>query len=42
MQRQYGDRTDALGLLPDVVSSLLSSPAAEIEGGSEREPDSPY
>lgn len=42
MQQQYGDRTDALGLLPEVVSSLLSEQAGEIDGGSERESDSPY
>lgn len=42
LQEQYADRTDTLGLVPDVLRELLGNDRATLEPGSEREVESPY
>ena len=38
----FADRTATLGLVPDVLSQLLSGAVRDVDTGSDREPDSPY
>ena len=42
IQEQFADRPGTLGLVPAVLHGLLSQGHAEVELGSDREPDSPY
>ena len=42
VDQQFADRTPTLGLVPDVLSQLLSGAVRDVDTGSEREPDSPY
>lgn len=42
LRAQFADRTDIIGLVPDVVDDLLRSDRPEPELGSDRERDSPY
>jgi CRP-like cAMP-binding protein len=42
IERQFADRKGTLGLVPDVLSGLLGGSVADVDAGSDREPDSPY
>lgn len=42
LERQYSDRSDSLGVVPEVLAELLGGPNEPIESGSDREPDAPY
>ena len=42
IEEQFADRRDTLGLVPAVLSELLSGSAGDVDPGSERELDSPY
>lgn len=42
IDHQFADRTTTLGLVPEVLSQLLSGAVGEVDTGSEREPESPY
>jgi CRP/FNR family cyclic AMP-dependent transcriptional regulator len=42
LQEQFADRPGTLGLVPTVLSGLLSQGHSEVDLGSDREPDSPY
>lgn len=42
LQEQYADRSDTLGLMPDVLRELLGGRRPPVETGSDREPESPY
>lgn len=42
LERQYADRSDSLGVVPDVLAELLGGHGEPIEPGSDREPDAPY
>lgn len=42
IERQFADRRDSLGLVPQVLTKLLGGGVAEVDHGSDREPDSPY
>jgi CRP-like cAMP-binding protein len=42
IDRQLADRGDTLGLVPKVLTGLLGGAVTEVDGGSERDPDSPY
>jgi CRP-like cAMP-binding protein len=39
VQRLYGDRTDHLGVFGQLLERIASTPAVDIEGGSDRAPD---
>lgn len=42
IDRQFADRRDTLGLVPQVLTELLGGAVGSVDSGSEREPDSPY
>jgi CRP/FNR family transcriptional regulator, cyclic AMP receptor protein len=42
LQEQFADRPGTLGLVPTVLTGLLSREQRDVELGSDREPDSPY
>ena len=42
LREQYADRSDHLGVITDVLQSLLHHQGDTVEPGSEREPDAPY
>jgi CRP/FNR family cyclic AMP-dependent transcriptional regulator len=42
LRTQYADRDDHLGVVAEVLSSLLQYRGNTVEPGSEREPDAPY
>ena len=42
LQEQFADRPGTLGLVPTVLSGLLSQHRRDVDLGSDREPDSPY
>ena len=42
LQEQFADRPGTLGLVPTVLSGLLSQEQGDVDLGSDREPDSPY
>lgn len=42
INRQFADRRDTLGLVPQVLTGLLGGTVGDIEAGSDREQDSPY
>lgn len=42
LRNQYADRSDHLGVVDQVLGSLLQHQGDDAQTGSEREPDSPY
>ena len=42
LQEQFADQPGTLGLVPTVLSGLLSQEQQDVDLGSDREPDSPY
>jgi CRP/FNR family transcriptional regulator, cyclic AMP receptor protein len=42
LRSQYSDRSDHLGVVAEVLESLVQHSGDAIEPGSEREPDAPY
>jgi len=42
LQEQFADRPGTLGLVPTVLSGLLSQGPGDVDLGSDREPDAPY
>jgi CRP/FNR family cyclic AMP-dependent transcriptional regulator len=42
LERQFADRSDSLGVVPEVLAELLRGQGETIDPGSDREPDAPY
>jgi CRP/FNR family cyclic AMP-dependent transcriptional regulator len=42
LRNQYADRSDHLGVVDEVLGSLLQHQGADVEPGSEREAEAPY